>query len=268
MARTIKDIQQGMIDGLTADRPGLSSSSAAEWRLWTWVVATAIHLFEVVLDLFRAEVDEAADKIAPGTVRWYVEQCRRFQNGHELLFDEQTAQLYYAEDDPEARIIGVVAVTENAGLLSIKVAKLDNQNRIVPLTTDELHNFSGYVESIKFAGTQTETVSTTADKVRYDMQVFYDPAVPATTVRERVTEALDAFRTGQDFNSILYRQKLVAAVMTAEGVVTVDLKKLERKGTSMEEFAEVGVADELEAGYFDYDDGSALSFVSAKQVEL
>ncbi len=88
-------------------------------------------------------------------------------------------------------------------------------------------------------------------------------------MRERVTEALDAFRTGQDFNSILYRQKLVAAVMTAEGVVTVDLKKkLERKGTSMEEFAEVGVADELEAGYFDYDDGSALSFVSAKQVEL
>ncbi len=55
-----------------------------------------------------------------------------FQNGHELLFDEQTAQLYYAEDDAEARIIGVVAVTESAGLLSIKVAKLDNQNRIVP----------------------------------------------------------------------------------------------------------------------------------------
>ena len=36
----------------------------------------------------------------------------------------------------------------------------------------------------------------------------------------------------------------------------------------MEEFAEVGVADELEAGYFDYDDGCTLSFVSAKQVEL
>ena len=36
----------------------------------------------------------------------------------------------------------------------------------------------------------------------------------------------------------------------------------------MGDFAEVGVADELEAGYFDYDDGCTLSFVSAKQVEL
>lgn len=263
MARTINEIQQTMMDGIVAERPDLSSSAAAEWRLWTRVVATAIYLFEVVLDRFRTEVDETADKIAPGTVRWYIEQCRRFQDGHELLFDEKTAQLYYAEDDPEARIIDVVAVTEGADALSIKVATLDDQNRIVPLSADQLRNFAGYIDAIKFAGVEVTVVSTTADAVRYDMEVFYDPTVPATTVRERVVNALDAFRTGADFNATLYRQRFIAAVMAAEGVVTVDLKKLERKGASAEAFQTVAVADELEAGYFDYTDDSTLSFTSA-----
>lgn len=269
MARTIQEIQQAMQADLEAQRegrPALSSSAVAEWRLWVRVTAMGIHLFEVIHDQFRTEIDEAADKITPGTVRWYVEQCKRFQNGHELLFDENTAQLYYAVDDPAARIIDVVAVTEGKERLSIKVAKLDDQGKIVPLTADELHNFTGYVDSIKFAGIETVTVSTNADQVRYNVEVFYDPAVPVTTVRERVTEALDVFRNEQDFNSMLYRQKFVAAIMAVAGVVTADLKSMERKGTSMESFEAVGVAEELEAGYFDYTDDCTLTLTSSKNV--
>lgn len=267
MARTIKEIQTAIRDDLTTQREGrpeLSPSAAAEWRLWTWVVAVAIHTLEIIHDEFRTEIDAAADKITPGTVRWYVEQCKRFQNGHELLFDENTAQLYYAVDDLAARIIGVVAVAEGKERLSIKVAKTDEQNRIVPLTADELHNFTGYVDSIKFAGIETVTVSTNADRVRYDAEVFYDPAVPVTTVRERVAAALDAFRSGQDFDSMLYRQKFVSAIMAVDGVVTAELKSMERKGTSMEDFEPVGVADELEAGYFDYTDDCTLTLTSIK----
>lgn len=264
MARTINEIQQGMTDALSAERADLSPSATAEWRLWTWVVATAIHLFEVILDRFRTEMDEVADKITPGTVRWYVEQCYRFQNGHELLFDDRTAQLYYAVDDPAARIIDVVAVTETKEKLSIKVAKRDAQNRIVPLSSDELHNFTGYIDAIKFAGIETTTVSTNADQVRYELEVFYDPDVPVTTVRDRVLAALDAFRSDRDFNSTLYRQKFIAAAMTPDGVVTVDLKSMERKSAGMEEFAPVGVADELDAGYFDYTDDCSLTFTSIK----
>lgn len=264
MARTAQEIQTAMQADLAAARPDLSASKTAEWRLWTWVVATAIALFEIILDQFRREIDAAADKITPGTVRWYVEQCRRFQNGHELLFNPDTAQLYYAQDDPAARIIDVVAVTEAPERLSIKVAKLDAQNRIVPLAADELHNFAGYVDSIKFAGIETVVVSTNADQVRYDVEVFYDPAVPVTTVRQRVEAALDAFRSALDFNSMLYRQKFVAAIMAVDGVVTAELKSMTRKGTSMSGFEPVGVADELEAGYFDYTDDSTMTLTSSK----
>lgn len=264
MARTIKDIQQNIIDGLKAERPGLSPSMASEWRLWTWVVATNIHLFEVILDSFRKEMDAVADRLTPGTIRWYVDQCLRFQNGHELLFDEHTAQLYYAVDDPAARIIKVVAVCEGSGYLSIKVAKLDDDNRIVPLSPDELLNFTGYINSVKFAGTDIVVVSTTADRARYQMEVFYDLAVPVAAIRERVMAALDTFRTARDFNAMFYLQQFISTVMEVKGVVTADLKKIERKGASMTNFEAMGIVTELEAGYFDYADDCTLTLTPAK----
>lgn len=265
MARTINDIQQNIIDGLKAERPGLSPSMAAEWRLWTWVVATAIHLFEVILDSFRKEMDAVADRHAPGTIRWLADQCRRFQNGHELLFDEDTAQLYYAVDDPAARIIDVVAVSEGSGYVTVKVAKLDDGNRIVPLSPDELLNFTGYLGSVGFAGTGIVIVSTTADRVRYQMEVFYKRAVPVAVVRKRVMAALDAFRTARDFDTKFYQQRFISTVLEVKGVVTADLKIIERKGTSMENFEAMGIVTELEAGYFDYADDCTLTLTPVKQ---
>lgn len=262
MARKISDIQSEIASALHASLPDLSTSAVAGWRLIAYVVAVAIHAFEVILDQFKAEMDAVADKITPGTARWYAEQCRRFQNNHELLFDDRTAELYYAVDDPAARIINIVAVTEGNNRLSIKVAKLDEQNRIVPLTADELYNFTGYVDSVKFAGMETATVSTSADMVRYTMAVYFDPAIPVTAVREAVLSALDTFRTSLDFNSMLYCQRLIDAVMSVKGVVTVDLQALERRGASMADFATIGVVDELESGYFDFDDGCTLTLTS------
>lgn len=263
MARTIKEIQGEMTARMKQERPGLSASAVAEWRLWTYVVAAAIHAFELLFDLFRSEVDELTDKITPGTLRWYAEMCYRFQNGHELLFDNQTAMLYYAEDDPAARIVKVVAISENDNKLLIKVAKLDAEGRIVPIV-DELHNFIGYIDSIKFAGVETDVVSTTADRIRYAMQVYYDPAVPETTVRAGVEEALAAFKTSLSFDAMFYAQRLVDAVMAASGVVTVDLSSIERKGHSNPDYVPVEVMSELESGYFEYAGDCSAVFTSIK----
>lgn len=114
MARTINEIQNEIITSLNGKKDiSLSTSKVAEWRLWTYVIAVAIHSFELILDVFKSEVDTQTNKITPGTVRWYAEMCYRFQNGHELLFDENTAMLYYQTNDPDAQIIKVVAIREN-----------------------------------------------------------------------------------------------------------------------------------------------------------
>ena len=266
MARTVAEIQDIIEQTLAKRGYVLSTSKVAEWRLWVFVSAAAIQAFEVILDLFRKEVDELTNKITPGTVRWYAEMCYRFQNGHELLFDEKTAMLYYSADDSKARIVSVVAITEGNSKLVVKVAKLDDGGKIVPLTEDEKYNFTGYIDAIKFAGLQTEVVSTTADIIRYDVEVFYDPAVPVTTVRSEVEAAIVRFKTSLGFDSTFYRQRFAEAIMRVSGVVTIDLKAISRKGVSDVAFVPVPVFSTLESGYYDYDAASSLTFTSTKNI--
>lgn len=284
MARTIEEIQNTMVSDLQS-RIGqkLSVSKFAEWRLWTYVVAVTLHAFELIHDLFRSEMEVLTNKITPGTVRWYAEMCYRFQNGHKLLFDEKTAMLYYAEDAPDARIVKIVAITEKENYsplvteetgnvlekknsLLIKAAKLDRNGKIEPLTLEEKYNFTAYIDAIKFAGVNTDVVSTTEDRIRYDLQVWFDPAIPHSLVEENVRKALEDFKSSLGFDSMIYTQKLVDAVLEATGVVTCRLKSLGCKGASDNEFKVVDVFAELESGYFEYATDSVLELTSIKEL--
>lgn len=265
--RTIKEIQEHLKASVEEKGLKLSSSAVAEWRLWTYIFAVCIHSFELVLDLFRKEIDILTSKITPGTVRWYAEMCYRFQNGHELLFDPKTAMLYYAKEDEAAKIVKVVAVTEGENRIFIKAAKIDSNGKIVPLSVDEKHNFTCYIDAVKFAGVQTDVISTTEDKIRYELDVYFNPAVPSTTITANVLSRLKNFKTEIGFDSMIYRQKFIDAVMSVDGVVTCELKNFSRKGASMNEFVSINIFSELESGYFEYDKDSILTPISIKEIQ-
>lgn len=267
MARTIEEIQNGIIAAVT-EKLQLSASAVAEWRLWAYVVAGVIQAFEVLMDVFRAEINEAADKITPGTERWYATQARHFQNGYNLEYNPDTAELYYVQADESARIVAVVAVSEGEEELFVKVAKKDDNGEIVPLSADELYNFSAYLDAIKFAGIKTTAISTTPDSVKYAITVYHDPVYSASGVRDGVLAALDNFRDTISFDSRLYSGQLTQAVLSVPGVVTATLTSLSRKAADMDEYVDVGVADNLHAGYFDYAPESSLNVVSASNIPL
>lgn len=269
MARTINDIQNEIITAvLQKTGLSLSTSKAAEWRLWTYIVAAVIHSFEIILDAFKVEIDTLTNKITPGTVRWYAEMCYRFQNGYELLFDENSAMLYYPTIDENAKIIKVVAIREADNRLVIKAAKKDNTGKIVPLEVEEKYNFASYIDAIKFAGVDTSVISTSEDKLRYDLEVYFEPSIPNTLVRENILAALDGFKSSLGFDSMIYKQRFIDAVMGAQGVITCNLISLERKGTSDSDFVPVDIYSELESGYFEYSDDSSITLKSIKELSL
>ena len=269
MARTIKEIQDGIILSLQEQSElTLSTSKVAEWRLWTYVFAVAIYTFEIILDAFRSEIDAVTNKITPGTVRWYAEMCYRFQNGHELLFDADTAMLYYARDDAEARIVKVVAIREETNKLVIKAAKQDADGRIVPLELEERYNFSTYIDAIKFCGVDVNIISTKEDRLRYNMEVYIEPSIPVTLARKSVEEALECFKTSIGFDSIIYKQRFIDSVMGIQGVVTCNLIALDNKGAVDDDFIPVGIYSELKSGYFEYDEGSVLTIRNLKELEI
>ncbi len=264
MARTINEIEQQIIDNLLERRPDLSSSKVAEWRLWSYVVAVSIHAFEVILDLFRSEIDSQT-AIAPGTIRWYREMCFRFQNGYKPVFDPETATLKYETEDPDARIIKVVSIVEGEKWITAKVAKTDENGKIVPLSDVERKNFSDFLETIAMGGIQVSVVSTNADTIRYDLEVYYDPSISSGIVQENIKQVLENFKTEQSFDAVFYSQRLVNAVMSAEGVVTVNTRKIEHKTSIDADFETIDVMVELEAGYFEYaQEGNTLTMTSVK----
>lgn len=266
MTRTIETIAKGITDEAARQVPALNGSETAktsktsEWKLWAHIMASAIHAFEYILDLFRKEMDALTEKITPGTLRWYAEIGKRFQNGDTLKFDEKTAMLYYPEENAGKRIIAAVAVMEGKddegqSCLYLKVAKKENgTEKILPLSEDERENFSKYMEAVKFAGVQLKISSTNADQIRYTLSVYHDPAIAGESIGKAIREALDAFKTDIDFNGILYRQKFIDAVMGVDGVVTCTLDRFEQHGADDAEdvWHEIETHTELKAGYFDY----------------
>ena len=94
MARTIEQIEKSITERLKVSFT-LSTSAASEWRLWVHCMAYGIYLFEIVLDTFKKEMDEDAEKEVAGTVTWYNDKCYEFQMGHELVFDTVTGLLEY-----------------------------------------------------------------------------------------------------------------------------------------------------------------------------
>lgn len=266
MARSIDEIKESITANLKT-KLTLSGSKVAEWQLWAWAVAVALHTFEVIIDKFRAEIETITNELRPGTLKWYTEQCYRFQNGHELRFDENTALLGYVTDDPASRIVAIASVGEVGGSVIFRVAKSD-KGTIVPLSELERLNFKNYIDAIKFAGTKTGVVSTTEDKIRYRADVYYDPVYPSSMVEQRVAEALAAFKLEQVFGGVIYSQRFVDAVMAAPGVITAKLHAISRKGASDTDFVPIDVSATLEAGYFNYADDSVLIFKSIKDLQL
>lgn len=257
MARTITEIQSAIAESLLSKFPNLSQSAVAEWRLLAHCVAVAIHLFEVILDKFKAETEDKIKLMAPGTLRWYAEMSRRFQNGHALEFDTKTAKYYYPTIDPASQIISVAAVSVGeSGQLAIKVAKTVEDGAMMPLSEDELVNFNAYINAIKIIGTKCSVISSSPDLIQYALIVAYDPAYLAASVEKQIKEALQLFKSSIGFNGMFYSLNLLDAILHCDGVLTMTPYYIRRKGATDSDYEDVDLLAELHAGYFNYSDDS------------
>lgn len=267
MARTIEQIKTDITTNLMA-RLSLSTSAAAEWRMWVHCSAYAIYAFEVILDAFQREMDNKADTIVPGSLTWYTEMCYRYQFGHELLFNRDTALLYYAAEDAGAKIIKIASVKEVDRLLLFKIATKNAEGVIVPLSEVQLLNFKNYLDALKFAGSKTQVISTEPDTVRYNVKVWYDPATPTTVLDETILASLDSFRTEQWFGGMIYASGFLDAIKRVSGVITAKLITLERKGIQDEAYIPIDVRADLYAGYFNYGaEGCSIQLININDLQ-
>lgn len=259
MARTLTEIRTALVE----TQPGLSTSTAADWRGWLEIFAYAIFLFEVVLDVFRQDVEAQLSKKQPGTLEWYSEKAMAFQNGYTLQVD-QWGVVGYAVDDSAAKLVKHASVSEADGTVTIKVAGIDAKSKELQplsLTNGEFLNFQRYMERIKFAGTATEYRTLPADVVTYDLNVYYDPLYLPTDVETRLIASLQDFRTAIGFDARLYRSDFVNAIQAVEGIKTVKVNSMTVTPSEGEPVV-LDVVVELQSGYFNFSDESVITMIN------
>lgn len=260
MARTIEEIYTAMVLDKES-RPelaGLTSvSKTALWRMWLYVVATAIHVHEQFFDAFKKEAEEIAARAIPGSLRWYADRAREFQYGYNLVMDLQRYIYYYLDTTSDAaiaaKIIAQVSVqevfTSTFSGVRVKAAKLSGTD-LVKLSSAELTAFEFYMHRIRFAGVAMDVISTDADEVKMNVKVYYDGVLPLAAVQLAFETALKDHLKAIPFDGVLNRNALIDAFQAMPEVFDVELLSLQAKPAAGSFWNEVVRSYSPTSGYY------------------
>lgn len=205
-----------------------SGSRVGMWRLFALLITIAIWTHELLFDQHKLEIDEIIAKSPNGTPRWYQQQVFDWQFGDSLQYIDLKYQ--YTTIDQAKQIAKLCAVQDRAdGVLIIKVAKLDNANEPIPLTTPEINALVGYIFKIRFAGTRYTVVSSDPDLMKVTGTVYYDPIFDPAVVQANVEIAIDNYLKNLPFDGTFKINSLIDSVQTVEGVKDFTADTIEAK---------------------------------------
>ncbi len=225
MARQIATIQNTIITQVQAT-PELaqanSTSNRAIWRLWTFIVATAVNILEQLMDTFTGTMNTLAAQAVPGTPAWVQAQVFKFQYSTVTPYQVQLLNLIptYSVIDPTSQIITRCSVkTDLAGNVNIKVAK---QNPPIALITAELNALQSYMNTVGYAGINYNVISLNPDQIMIAANIYYKGQYNAV-IAGNVTTAITAFLASLPFDGSLRISDLEIAIKNVVGVNDVVL---------------------------------------------
>ena len=176
MARTVNEIYAAIVaeKEANADLSGLTSdSNRAIWRLWAWVIAACQAIFEQIMDVYVATIEEYVAKSPAASTLWIQDKMFKFQYD---ATNPQIVQLIdlapqYPVIDATKRIITACSVTSGiSNVVNVKIAK---GSPYQALSVSELSAAQSYINTIGVAGITYTCISLDADKIYIDAEIFY-----------------------------------------------------------------------------------------------
>ena len=264
LSTIVSNLKAAITTGLAAEGIVLSTSQVAEWDLWCNSVGQAIHDFEVVQDALQSDVENYVNTKQPASKLFYAQQAFAWQFGDNVLVNA-TGQIYYANVDASKQIIKQCSIDEvtESGVttLLIKVAKDDGSGTLIPLSSEELLEFTAYIEQIKWAGTYIVIVSQNADTIKYAYDVEYSGLYSAIQMLAALAAAADAFKYAQRFDALFYQSKFAEYLGAVPGVIAVNKTTLQGKQDGGS-YGDIALSYQLQSGYFNWDGTSSFNLIA------
>lgn len=233
MARTVTEIQNQIIASKNADAnlAGLNSpSQTAIWKLWTYIVALAINLFEQILDQTKLDLEVISAKAVAGHPLWWVDQIKKFQYSTNPATPQVIALVdfvpQYPTVDATMRIVTQVAVGTGAQRrVLIKVAK-SVAGVLQPLDVAELAALQSYVDAIKPAGQFIDIISLYPDRIAVIATIYYNPQYVEGNVLAASIDAMNVYISNLQFDGLFQTIHLVDAIQSVAGVMDIEIDNI------------------------------------------
>ena len=234
MAQSVDQIQASIIADVQS-QPELSGASStskrAIWRLWTWVAASSLALFQQLLDLFKSEVEGIVALAPPQTAAWLQNKVLQFQYS---VTDPQALQLInlvpqYPVVNTSLQIITRASVKSTINnTVIVKVAKSEPPEA---LGVDELAGLQSYVNTLGVAGVFYSAISQASDKLYIQADVYYNGSYSAI-ILANVTAAIQSYLAALPFDGAMRINDLEQAMRGASGVSDVVLRNVVARANS------------------------------------
>jgi len=277
MTRTINEIQNGMLTAIASDEVLSvqlnSTSKVAIFRLFTYVVASAIWIVEMLFDNHKKEVDDILELRFPHRPSWYRNKAKAFQYGFDLIADtDKFNNDGYTDDQIEAsKIVKYSAVTQNGGQLQIKIAA-ESAGVLSPITMPQKTAFDFYLSEIADCGVKYIVVNHLPDILLLNMQIYINPLVldengmSIINGNYPVQDALLEYMKELPFNGELVLAHLVDKLQLAEGVIipnilTADSQAIDINTGLYSPPEAINVKTVPESGYFTIPNFDGISYV-------
>ena len=195
---------------------------------FTWVTSASIWVFENVMDVFKIDLAKDLQNRINGTPAYYANALLKYQTGDILVVNEDGTKFSYATVDENKRIVTKVAYSEededgfHDRLLVLKIAT-GQPGAYERINDDELLAIRSYLNQILFAGQHALVVSRKGDVLIPRVTVYYDGAVTQEEVFSNIENALNEFTANVDFNGMVYAQKIIDCIQSAEHVTDVEV---------------------------------------------
>lgn len=276
MARTIEDIKAEMTSNFIQQKAvqtayGLDSKKTFDQQfskvsiesIMFYVFAVALWTLEKLFDKHTAEVEERIEQLEPHTLRWYVNKTKAFMYRSKAKLVPGTD--YYdttgmsETDIEEARVVKYAVATESNTVVYIKVAGEDHDGKPCRLNNYQIAALNAYINKIKDAGVSVVVRNEPADLMRVSLVVYYD-ATQISDSGESLSEGGKPIRDtvmsvirNLPFNGVYRNSDLIAALQAISGVEAVDIRNVEVKANSAEEWTKVVGFARPYSGYYEID---------------
>lgn len=248
MARTISQIYAEAVHArnnylqLTELDSGRTRSKVSIMNLLTYVMATMVHLYETMLDVFQVDIVNILSSRITGTASYYVAASKLFQfdpitqTGDKLVFNEDTLRVEYETVDATHRIVTHASYEDypDGEAIILKICKDNTDSEEVekgsvfaPLSDAELTAFKNFIGTVKFCGAKIYCVSNPGDILTIvtpeGSSIYFDDSkVSRAQAIQNIKQALIDYVRGFQYDGYVQYQKVIDVIQQADGVADVN----------------------------------------------